>query len=145
MQLNALLHLSSTYMPIIRSSRLYLCYCRIWCVMPCLLVRPGWGKLCDCQSHNLRQPGRVACCCARNSRPPASKALHTIYGNNTSIASSSWWWAYKCPKHDEQIISAIKHSVVSSWISSLRLYFDARTNVHQIYIKFRLIVYWSKQ
>jgi len=44
MLLNALLHLQSaqhvsgTYMPIIRSSRLYLCYCRIWYVMPWLLV-----------------------------------------------------------------------------------------------------------
>jgi hypothetical protein len=34
--------------------------------------------------------------------------------------SSSWWWAYKCSKHVEQIISAIKHSVASSWFSSLR-------------------------
>ena len=39
MLLNDLLHLQSaqhvsgTYMPIIRSSRLYLCYYRIWCVM----------------------------------------------------------------------------------------------------------------
>jgi len=44
MLLNALLHLysaqhvSGTYMPVIRSSRLYLCYYRIWCVMPWLLV-----------------------------------------------------------------------------------------------------------
>jgi len=47
MQLNALLHLKSaqhisgTYMPIIRSSRLYFCYYRIWCVMPWLLVVGG--------------------------------------------------------------------------------------------------------
>jgi len=39
--------------------------------------------------------------------------------------------AYKCPKHVEQIISATKHSVASSWFSSLRLYYDAQT-----YIKF---------
>jgi hypothetical protein len=77
-------------------------------------------------------PGRIACCSAPNSRPPATKALHTICGNNTSIVSSSWWWAYKCPKHVEQIISAINHSVASSWFSSLRLYYDARTNIHQI-------------
>jgi len=44
----------------------------------------------------------------------------------------SFSWAYKCPKHVEQIISAIKHSVESSWFSSLRLYRDARTNMHQI-------------
>ena len=66
------------------------------------------------------------------SRPPATEALHTICGNNTSIVSSSWWWAWKCPKHVEQIISAIKHSVASSWFSSLCLYYDAWTNIHQI-------------
>jgi len=121
-------------MPIIRSSRLYLCYCRIWCVMPWLLVaRPGWGKLCDWpgQSHNLCHSGPIACWSAPNSRP-ATNALHTICGNNTSIVASSWWWAYKCPKHVEQIISAIKHSVASSWFSSLHLYNDARTNIHQL-------------
>ena len=36
-------------------------------------------------------------------------------------------------KHVEQIIIAIKHSVASSWFSSLRLYYDARTNIHQIH------------
>jgi hypothetical protein len=35
--------------------------------------------------------------------------------------SNSWWWAYKCPKHVEQIIGAVKHSVAASWFSSLRL------------------------
>ena len=69
-------------------------------------MRPGWGKLCD--SHNFSHPGRIARFCAPNRRPPATKSLHTICGNNTSIVSSSWWWAYKCPKHVEQIISAIK-------------------------------------
>ena len=49
--------------------------------------------------------------------PPttSNKALHTIGGNNTHIVSSSWWWAQKCPKHVEYIISAIRHSVTSSW------------------------------
>ena len=75
--------------------------------------------------------GRTACCSAPNSRPPTTKALHTICGNNTSIVSSYCWWAYKCPKNVEQIIIAIKHSVASSWFSSLRLYNDARTNIHQ--------------
>jgi hypothetical protein len=37
-----------------------------------------------------------------------------------------------CPKHVEQIISAINHSVASSWFSSLRMYYDAQTNIHQI-------------
>jgi len=44
---------------------------------------------------------------------------------------SSWWWAYKCPKHVEQLKSAINHSVASSWFSSLRIYNNARTNTHQ--------------
>ena len=75
--------------------------------------------------------GRIACCCAPNSRPPATKALHTIYGNSTSIVSSSC--AYKCPEHVQQIISTINHSAASSWFSSLHLYNDARTNRHQIH------------
>ena len=82
-------------------------------------MRPGWGKLCDWSVAQL--PWRIVCCPAPDRRPPSNKALHTICGNNTSIVSSSWWWAYKCPKHVEQIISAIKHSVASSWFSSLRL------------------------
>jgi len=90
----------------------------------------GLRRLC------VRDPGRIACCCAPNSRSPATKALHTICGNNTSIVSSSWWRAYKCPKHVEQIISAIKHLAVSRWFSSLRLYNDARinsqTSVHEL-------------
>jgi len=106
MLLNVLLHLpsaqhvSDTYMPIIRSSRLYLCCYRMWCVMPWLLVVAS------------RAAGYA---------PPATKALHTTCGNNASIVSSSWWWTYKCPKHIEQIISAMKHSVASSWFSPLRL------------------------
>jgi len=95
-------------------------------------MRPGWGRLCD--SHNLPHPRCIACCSACDSRPPATKALRTICGNNTSIVSSSWWWAYKYPKHVEQIISAINHWVASSWFSSLRLYYDARTNIHQMFI-----------
>jgi len=87
---------------------------------------------CATQSHNFPHPGRIACCPTPDRRPPATKALHTICGNNTSIVSSSWWWAYMCPKHVEQIISAIKHSVACSWVSSLRLYYDARTNLHHI-------------
>ena len=49
--------------------------------------------------------------------PPtaSNQALHAIGCNNTHIVSSSWWWAWKCPKHVERIISAIKHSVTSSW------------------------------
>ena len=54
----------------------------------------------------------------------------------SSIVWSSWWWAHKSPKHVEQIISAINHSVASTWFSSLRLYNDARTNIHQIHTVF---------
>ena len=75
------------------------------------------------QSHHFLHPGRIACCSAPNSRPPATKALHTICGNNASIVSSYWWWAYKYPKHVEQTISTIQHSVASSWFSSLRSYY----------------------
>ena len=121
-------------MPIIRSSRLYLCYYRIWCVMPWLLVVGGLCRLCvrdegSCSS-SFPHSGRIACCPASDRRPPATKALHTMCG---IIVSRSWWWAYKCPKHVEQITSAISHSVASSWFSSLRIYNDARTNIHQIY------------
>jgi len=84
----------------------------------------------------------IACCSAPNSRPPTTKALHTICGNNTIIVSSCWWWAYNCPKHVEQIISAIKHSVASSWFSSLHLYYDTRTNIRQILILFQQISFY---
>jgi len=123
-------------MPIMRSSRLYLWYCRLWCVMSWLLA--AGGRL--CQSPNFPHPGRIACCPAPDRRPPATKTLHTISGNTTSIVSSSWWWAYECPKHVEHIISAIKHSVASSWFSSLRLYYDARTNIHQIIHTNRIVI-----
>jgi len=43
----------------------------------------------EIESHNFPHPGRIACCFAPNSRPPATRALHTICGNNTSIFSSS--------------------------------------------------------
>ena len=107
-----------------------LCYYRIWCVsLGC------WWSAVRCRaagyasgmkkaaraaslvpdaypaallkSNNSPHPGRLACCPAHDHRPPATKALHTLCGNNTSIVSSSWWWAYKCPKHVEQIIIAI--------------------------------------
>ena len=107
-------------------------------------MRPGWGRLCN--SHNFPHPGRIACCSARNSRPSATKALHTICDNNTSIVSSSWWWAYKCPKHVEQIINSIKHSVATSWFSSQRKYNDARKNIYQIHEKFCISKHiWPKQ
>ena len=100
------------------------------------LVAGGWrsgaGQQGSCSS-SCPHPGRIACCPAPDRRPPATKALHTICDNNTSIVSSFWWWTYKCPKHVEQVISEINHSVASSWFSSLRIYNDARTNMHQIF------------
>jgi len=79
------------------------------------------GRLLGAEQQAMRT-GRIACCSAPNSRPPATKALHTICSDNTStcIVSCSWGWAYKCPKHVEQLISAIEHSIASSWFSSLR-------------------------
>ena len=48
--------------------------------------------------------------------PPttSSQVRHTIGGKYTHIVYSSWWWAKKCPKHVENIISAM-HTVTSSW------------------------------
>ena len=130
MSLNALLHLwyaqrvLGTSMPIIRSSRLYVCCYRLWCaVLGCWLS----GLRCraaGCQSRKkdtarllVQHPSfwtdsRLPC-----TWPPttSNQALHTISGNNTHIVSSSWWWAYKCPKHVELITSEINHSVASSW------------------------------
>jgi len=93
-------------------------------------MRPGWGKLFE-QLPSFRTHSLLPC-----TGPPITtiKTSHTICGNNKTIASSSPWWAYKCPKHDEQIISAINHSVAYSWFSSLRIYNEARTNIHQILI-----------
>jgi len=83
--------------------------------------------------HNLPHPGHTTRRPTPNSRPPATKAPHTIRGDNTSTVSSSRWWPYECPKHPEQTITAIKHPAASSWFSCLRLYYDAQTNIHKIY------------
>ena len=40
-------------------------------------------------SSSFPHPGHIACCPAPDRRPPATKALHTICGNNSSIVSSS--------------------------------------------------------
>jgi len=42
------------------------------------------GRLLGAEQQAMR-PGRIACCSAPNSRPSATKALHTICGNNTSL------------------------------------------------------------
>ena len=75
MSLNALLHIryaqqvSGTSVPIIWSSRLYVCYCRLWCaVLDCWLsgvrckqqsMRPGRGMLHDDISATWPQRGYV--------------------------------------------------------------------------------------
>ena len=84
-------------MPIIRSSRLYVCYYRLWCAMPRLLVVEGQvqaSTLCvrdeGCCSRNILHPELIAGCPALDLQQPATKALHTIGGNNTHIVSSCW-------------------------------------------------------
>jgi len=67
------------------------------------------------QSSNIPHPERIAVCPVPDLQQTATKASHTIGGNNTHIVSTSWWWGYKCPKHVEHIISGINHSVTSSW------------------------------
>ena len=87
----------------------------------------------ESSSSSFPHPGRIACCPALDRRLPATKALHTICGNNTSRVSSSWWWAYKCPKHVEQIIGAINHSVASSWV--FLLYACKTWSVNEVLLK----------
>ena len=84
-------------------------------------MRLGWDNLFDKSNRH------IACCSAPDHRPLATKSLHTICGNNTSIVSNSWWWAYKCPKHVEQIISVINHSVASSWFTFLQPRYNTYT------------------
>ena len=43
-------------MPIIRSLRLYLCYCRVWCVMSWLLVVGGQE-----QGSGMMEAARMVC------------------------------------------------------------------------------------
>ena len=112
-------------MHIIRSSRLYICYYRLWCaVLGCWLsgVRcraagyaPGKrdvARLAVVQHPSSWTGSLVPCTWHPTTR---NQALHTIDSNNTHIVSSSWWCAEKCPKHVEHIISAMNHSVASSW------------------------------
>ena len=77
-------------------------------------MAPWWGMLHDwvVQHPSSWTHSPLSC-----TWPPttSNQAVHTICGNNTHIVSSSWRWAQKCQKHVEHIISAIKHSVASSW------------------------------
>jgi hypothetical protein len=112
-------------MPIIRSWRLYVCYYRLWFALSWLLVvgvQVQGSRLCvrdegccSTESSNIPHPESIADCPASDLQQPTNKASRTIGSNNTHIVSSSWWWTWKCPKHFEHIISAIKHSVTSSW------------------------------
>ena len=70
---------------------------------------------CTTESCNIPLPGRIACCPAPDPPTTSNQALHTTGGSNTHTVSSSWWWTQKCPKHVQHIISAINHSVASSW------------------------------
>jgi hypothetical protein len=108
--------------------------CR-WSAVRCMAAGYASGMRETAQLSSFHHPGCIACCHALDRRPLATKTLHTVRSNNTSIVSSPWWWVYKCPKHVEQIISAINHSAASSWLSSLCV-----CKMHgQIYIKFWLL------
>jgi len=59
-------HISGTSMPIIRSSRPYVCYYRLWCAMPWFLVVRGQmqgSRLCvrdeGCCSSNIPHSWRI--------------------------------------------------------------------------------------
>ena len=55
------------------------------------------------------------CCTTAVVQLPSSWILHAIGVNNKHIVSSSWWWSLCCPKYVEHILSAINHSMASSW------------------------------
>ena len=91
-------HVSGTFMPIIRSSRLYMCYYRLWCAKPWLLVVGGQvqdSRLCvwseGCYSIPVEQhpSSRTHSLLSAPDLQQATKASHTIGGNNTHIVSSS--------------------------------------------------------
>jgi hypothetical protein len=86
MHLRYVQHVSGTSMPIIRSSRLYVCICRLWCaVLGCWLsgVRCraaggasrkreyGTTELCS-----IPLPGRTPCCPEPYPRQSAAKTAH---------------------------------------------------------------------
>jgi hypothetical protein len=110
-------------MTIIRSSRLHVCYSRLWCV-----VLGCWFSGVGCRAAGNESRKRDVARLAQHPSswthslmpctwPPttSNQALHTIGCNNTHIVSRSWWWAENCPKHVEHTISTINHSVTSSW------------------------------
>ena len=70
-------------MPIIRNSRLYVCYYRLWCAMPWLLVVGGQVQtvgyafvmrdVARLQSSNIPHPERIADCPAPDLQQQATK------------------------------------------------------------------------
>ena len=74
-------------MPIIRSTRLYVCYYCLWCAMPWLLV--VGGQMQSSMPRNIPHLEGIAGCPVPDLQQPATKASHTIGGNNTHIVSSS--------------------------------------------------------
>jgi hypothetical protein len=77
----------------------YVCYYRLWCAMPWLLVVGGQvqgSRLCvrdegfwSTESSNIPHFERIAGCPVPDLQQPANNASHTIGRNNTHIVSSS--------------------------------------------------------
>ena len=59
----------------------------------CRAVGHAFGKRIVARLHssNIPHSAHIACCPAPDLQQPATKASHTIGGNNTHIVSSSWW------------------------------------------------------
>jgi len=95
-------------MPIIRSSRLYLCYCRIWCVMPWLLVVGCYGQSCrlcvrdegDCASRTHNDKSENSCLfqdqlnrCSPSFRPTM---VIVSFWNTTSVLDTRQIYHVAC-------------------------------------------------
>ena len=88
-------HVSGITMPISRSSGVLYSGCCVW-----YFVQTGHITLSSTPDQLLEK----------------TTAQNTTRSNHCIILLSSWWWAKWCPKHVEQEIrSAIKTSVASSW------------------------------
>ena len=74
-------------------------------LLPLMVCNAGYASgMREAARAGFLHPGRLSCCPVPDRRPPSTKALHTICGNN-----------------DDGNMSAINHSVASSWVSSLRI------------------------
>jgi hypothetical protein len=77
---------SGTFMPIIRSSRIYVCYYGLWCAMPWLLVVGGQvqdSRLCVRNKgifswSKLPNSGPIACYPLPDLRPDALKHVERL-------------------------------------------------------------------